>query len=137
MPHKIDRNNKCAPKLIFSNNFFLEIFRWFYTLKIDFENQILALFDVYFWPFNKSQEKINTVESRFKKAWFKKESGFKKDCWCNRFFSTEVVWFKKDFLRPNLCFFKGFLVFEIRKNPDLRKILVTPKIFVKSRFHCT
>ena len=28
-------------------------------LKIDFENQILALFDVYFWPFNKSHEKIN------------------------------------------------------------------------------
>ena len=26
-------------------------------LKIDFENQILALFDVYFWPFNKSHEK--------------------------------------------------------------------------------
>ena len=31
----------------------------------------------------------------------------------------------------------GFLVFEIRKNLDLRKILVTPKIFLKSRFHCT
>ena len=30
-------------------------------LKIDFENQILALFDVYFWPFNKSHEKINTI----------------------------------------------------------------------------
>ena len=30
-------------------------------LKIDFENQILALFDVYFWPFNKSNEKINTI----------------------------------------------------------------------------
>ena len=29
-------------------------------LKIDFENQILALFDIYFWPFNKSHEKINT-----------------------------------------------------------------------------
>ena len=36
-----------------------------------------------------------------------------------------------------LCFFKGFLVFEIRKNLDLRKILVTPKIFLKSRLHCT
>ena len=36
-----------------------------------------------------------------------------------------------------LCFFKGFLVFEIRKNLDLRKILVIPKIFLKSRFHCT
>ena len=36
-----------------------------------------------------------------------------------------------------LCFFKGFLVFEIRKNLDLRKIFVTPKIFLKLRFHCT
>ena len=26
-------------------------------MKIDFENQILALFDVYFWPSNKSHEK--------------------------------------------------------------------------------
>ena len=31
------------------------------SLKIDFENQILALFDVYFWPFNKSHEKINAI----------------------------------------------------------------------------
>ena len=30
-------------------------------LKINFENQILALFDVYFWPFNKSHEKINII----------------------------------------------------------------------------
>ena len=30
-------------------------------LKIDFENQILALFDGYFWPFNKSHEKINII----------------------------------------------------------------------------
>ena len=29
-----------------------------------------------------------------------------------------------------------FLVFEIRKNLDLRKILSIPKIFLKSRFHC-
>ena len=29
-----------------------------------------------------------TVHSRFKKARFKKESRFKKDCWYNRFFST-------------------------------------------------
>ena len=35
-----------------------------------------------------------------------------------------------------LCFFKGFLVFEIGKNLDLRKILVTMKIFLKSRVHC-
>ena len=35
------------------------------------------------------------------------------------------------------CFFKGFLVFKIRKNLDFRKILVTPpKIFLKSRFRC-
>ena len=31
---------------------------------------------------------MNTVESRFKKARFKKESRFKKDCWYNRFFIT-------------------------------------------------
>ena len=36
-----------------------------------------------------------------------------------------------------LVTFNGFPVFEIRKNLDLRKILSTPKIFLKSRFHCT
>ena len=36
-----------------------------------------------------------------------------------------------------LVTFNGFLVFEIRKNLNLRKILVTPKIFLKSRVHCT
>ena len=30
-------------------------------LKIDFENQTWALFDVFFWPFNKSHEKIITI----------------------------------------------------------------------------
>ena len=39
----------------------LERFGWFLKLKIDFENQILALFDGYFWPFNKSHEKINAI----------------------------------------------------------------------------
>ena len=34
-----------------------------------------------------------------------------------------------------LCFFKDFLVFEIKKNLDLRKILVTPEMFLKSRLH--
>ena len=32
---------------------------------------------------------------------------------------------------------RDFLTFEIRKNLDLRKIFVTPKIFLKSGFHCT
>ena len=36
-----------------------------------------------------------------------------------------------------LVTFNGFPVFEIRKNLNLRKILSTPKIFLKSRFHCT
>ena len=36
-----------------------------------------------------------------------------------------------------LVTFNGFLVFEIRKNFDLTKILCTPKIFLKSRFHYT
>ena len=41
--------------------YFLERFEGFLMLKIDFENQILTLFDVYFWPFNKSHEKINII----------------------------------------------------------------------------
>ena len=41
--------------------FFLERFGYFLTLKIDFGNQILALFDSYFWPFNKSHEKIKSI----------------------------------------------------------------------------
>jgi hypothetical protein len=61
MLHKIGKNKKCAPKLIFSMNFFLETFGWFLTLKTDFENQILALFDGYFWPFKKTCEKINAI----------------------------------------------------------------------------
>ena len=40
-----------------SMKIFLERFGWFLTLKIDFENQNLALFDSYFWPFIKSHEK--------------------------------------------------------------------------------
>jgi hypothetical protein len=31
------------------------------VLKINFENQILALFDGYFWPFNNPHEKINGI----------------------------------------------------------------------------
>ena len=61
MLHKIDKNEKVAPKLIFFNEFFLERFEGFLMLKIDFENQIFALFDVYFWPFNKPHEKINII----------------------------------------------------------------------------
>ena len=59
MQHKIDKNKKGAPELIFFNEiFFLERFEEFLTLKIDFENQILALFEVYFWPCHK---KINII----------------------------------------------------------------------------
>ena len=61
MLHKIDTNKKGAFKLIFFNEFFLERYKGFLMLKIHIENQILALFDVYFWPFNKSQEKFNTI----------------------------------------------------------------------------
>ena len=50
-----------APILIFFNKKILERFEGFLMLKINFENQILALFDVYFWPFNKSHEKINAI----------------------------------------------------------------------------
>ena len=56
---KVDFNIKNPSNL--SKKKFLERFEAFMTLKIDFENQILALFDVYFWPFNKSHEKINTI----------------------------------------------------------------------------
>ena len=34
-------------------------------------------------------------------------------------------------------FLKVFLMFEVRKNLDLRKILGATKIFLKSRFPCT
>ena len=44
-----------------SAKFFLESFGWFLKLKIDFENQILAFFDGYFWPFNNSHEKIKSI----------------------------------------------------------------------------
>ena len=40
--------------------FFIKI-RMILTLKIDFENQILALFDGYFWSFNKFREKIKCI----------------------------------------------------------------------------
>ena len=30
-------------------------------LKIDFENQNLALFDSYFWPYNMSHEEIKSI----------------------------------------------------------------------------
>ena len=45
---KLEKNifyKKWSPKLIFLNDFFLKKFRWFLTLKIDFESTILALFD--------------------------------------------------------------------------------------------
>ena len=49
MVHKTGKNKKYASKLIlFSNRFCC-----FLMLKIDFENQILALFDSYLWPYNK------------------------------------------------------------------------------------
>ena len=58
MVSKNINNKQCAPKLIFFKDFFfLERFERFLMLKIDFENQILALFDLYFWSLNKSQKK--------------------------------------------------------------------------------
>ena len=58
MLHKINKNKKCAPKLIFFNeNFFLKHFDDFWCGKL----KILALFDSYFWPFNKSHEKIIAI----------------------------------------------------------------------------
>ena len=48
--------------------------------------------------------------------------------------STKLVKSIKD--KAFILTFMGFPVFEIRKNLDLRKILVTPKIFLKSRSIC-
>ena len=61
MLHKIIKNKKCAPKLIFFNEKFVRKIGMILKLKIDFENQILALFDGYFWPFNNSHEKIKPI----------------------------------------------------------------------------
>ena len=61
MLSKNDNNKKSAPKFIFFNKKNQKDLDDFLpTQKIDFDNQILALFEVYFWPFNKSHEKINT-----------------------------------------------------------------------------
>ena len=49
MLHKNSKNKKCASELIFFNEKKLERFGWLLKLKIDFENQILALFDGYFF----------------------------------------------------------------------------------------
>ena len=43
----------------FSTEIFFRKIRRIFDVEIDFENQILALFD--FWPFNKSHEKINII----------------------------------------------------------------------------
>ena len=61
MLHKIDRKKNVLLNWYSPRKFFLERFGWVLTLKIDFENQISAFFDGYFWPFNKSHEKINTI----------------------------------------------------------------------------
>jgi hypothetical protein len=45
---KLEKNvfhKKCSPKLIFLNDYFLEKFCQFFTLKIDFESTISALFE--------------------------------------------------------------------------------------------
>ena len=57
MLHKIDKNKKVAPKLIFFNEIFFRKIQMIF----DTENQMFAFFDVDFWPFNKSHEKINTI----------------------------------------------------------------------------
>ena len=61
MLHKIDKNKKCASKLIFSNEIFFRKILMIFDVEIYFEDQILALFDSYFWPFNKSHEKIKAI----------------------------------------------------------------------------
>ena len=51
-----------------------------------FEKDCLQL--CHYWVCPNVTNYVTTVESRFKKARFKKESRFKKDCCYNRFFST-------------------------------------------------
>ena len=46
---------------ILQRKIFLKRFGCFLTLKIDFENEILALFDSYFGPFYKSHVKFNVI----------------------------------------------------------------------------
>jgi len=92
---------------------FAVLWSWFHELT---ESSLTTKIKAY------RQMQTHTVHSRFKKARFKKESRFKKDCWCNRFFSTEVVWFKKDFLRPNARFKKDFFP-KSGKNRDFLVIL--------------
>ena len=58
---KLVKNKKCAPTLIFFNEIFLERFGWILALKIDFENQTLALFDSYLLQFNKPHVTIKAV----------------------------------------------------------------------------
>ena len=55
----------------------------YYVIIFTITGRLLLFFSTYYVS-------ISTVESRFKKAWFKKESRFKKGCWYNRFFSTQV-----------------------------------------------
>ena len=97
-------NKKCAPKI--TKNFFLERFGYFLTLKIDFKNQILALFDSYFWLFNKSDEKIKfifVISAIIPSIW----NVFIKFCWNDE--NLTVIWaysfldFQENF-QP-LCFF--------------------------------
>ena len=58
MLHKIDKK-KLLLNWYFSTEIFFRKIRRIFDVEIDFENQILALFD--FWPFNKSHEKINII----------------------------------------------------------------------------
>ena len=58
---KLVRPKKVPLNWYSSLKFFFERLGWFLTLKIDLENQILALFGGYFWPFNKSHEKTRFI----------------------------------------------------------------------------
>ena len=85
----------------FSKKFFLERLRWFLTLKIDVEKQILALFDSYFWPINKSHEKIKSIfviKTIMPPVW----NVFFKFCWHDEKLTKGAVLFQKClYLEPN------------------------------------
>ena len=83
-------NKKCAPKFVFSNEKNPEIFGWFLTYKIDFECQILALFD--------GSNSPNLVIS-FEYGWFlvRKLSNFVSPLWklhnwhCNNLYCKLIL----------------------------------------------
>ena len=58
---KLIKTKKLLLNWYFSTKIFFRKIRRIFDVENRLWNQILALFDVYFWPFNKSHEKINII----------------------------------------------------------------------------